>query len=237
MQRGDLWDSTKRNPIRISFHNNTQPLRPCFKGDCVIKTENFPVRVDAKRHLCIDDRFFACYEVDTAFADVFAGKSERKDRENPRFGNALGDTERKMVGGGIGIRGKPETATFIREIHGGREKRFSECQSCLIIERQSHRGKTRRNQLFQCCSEIDEFSGMDQIQNLFQLRMVCAMADSRIKSDTGAYAKGSLVLSGDYTSDLDREYAVWITGSRSRLRPRTKSLPEPVGIQPRVTYL
>ena len=166
--------------------------------------------MDAKRHLCIDDRFFACYEVDTAFADVFAGKSERKDRENPRFGNALGDTERKMVGGGIGIRGKPETATFIREIHGGREKRFSECQSCLIIERQSHRGKTRRNQLFQCCSEIDEFSGMDQIQNLFQLRMVCAMADSRIKSDTGAYAKGSLVLSGDYTSDLDREYAVWI---------------------------
>lgn len=31
VQRGDLWDSTKRNPIRISFHNNTQPLRLASK--------------------------------------------------------------------------------------------------------------------------------------------------------------------------------------------------------------
>ena len=148
--------------------------------------------------------------MDTAFADVFAGKSERKDCENSRFGDALGDAECKIVGGGIGIRSKPETAAFIRKIHGGREKRFSERQGCLIIERQSHRGKTRRNQLFERCSEIDEFSGMNQIQNLFQLRMVCAMADSRIKSDTGADAKGSLVFSGGHTSDLDWEYAVWI---------------------------
>ena len=145
--------------------------------------------MDTKRHLRMDDRFFACDKVDTALADMFSGKRKRQDRENPQFGDALGDAEGKAVGRGICVRCKLEAAALIRKIHGGCEKGFSERQGCPIIERQPHRGKARRNQLFERCPKLDELSGMNQVQNLFQLRMVCAVADGRIKSDAGADAK------------------------------------------------